>query len=73
MSPIVHGLETEYIETIKFIYLDVTDPDNSDNLSLLGYRYHPHFFLLDGQGNIIQEWVGPASDADFRNVFDSQL
>jgi hypothetical protein len=70
MAPIVHGLEVEYYGEIDFVYLDVDDPANDGFKSLLGYRYQPHFMLIDGEGNIIQQWLGPVSADDFRQVFD---
>lgn len=73
MAPIVHGLETEYSESINFVYLDIDDPANADLLSFLGYRYQPHFFLVDGNGEVLIQWLGVVSAADFRSAFDSQL
>jgi len=73
MAPIVHGLEAEYTDKIKFVYLDLDDRANGDTLSLLGFKYQPHFFLVDGQGNILQQWLGPVSAEDFRTTFDTYL
>ena len=73
MAPIVHGLEVEYFERIDFVYLDVDDPANADFLKQLGYRYQPHFFLIDGQGTVIQQWLGPVGAGDFRSVFESYI
>ena len=71
MAPIVHGLEVEYFGKVKFAYLDVDDPANDEFKKALGYRVQPHFFLLDGDGNIIQQWVGSVSADEFRAAFDS--
>ena len=73
MAPIVHGLEVEYFNRINFVYLDVDDNANSDFLKQLGYRYQPHFMLIDGQGTVLQQWLGPVGVGDFRAAFDSQL
>ncbi len=73
MAPIVHGLEAEYSENINFVYLDIDDPENADLLRFLGYRYQPHFFLIDRDGTIVNQWLGPVTAADFRSAFDSQL
>ena len=73
MAPIVHGLEVDYFGTIKFLYLDIDDPENSYYLKELGFRYQPQFILLDGEGNILQQWLGPVSAADFRVAFDSYI
>jgi len=73
MAPIVHGLESEYHGRIRFVYLDVADNNNAGFLSFLGYRGTPHFFLVDQNGEILQQWVGPVAAADFKVAFDSQL
>lgn len=73
MAPIVHGLESEYYGRINFVYLDIDDPANGDLLSFLGYRYQPHFFLVDGEGTVLIQWLGPVSAADFKIAFDSLL
>lgn len=66
----VHGLEVEYYLDIDFAYLDIDDPRTNEFKSLLGYTYQPHLFLLDGQGNIIQQWIGPVSESELRTAFD---
>jgi thiol-disulfide isomerase/thioredoxin len=70
MAPIVHGLEAEYFRAIDFVYLDIDDLENSDFLKELGFRYQPQFVLLDGEGNILKQWLGPVAAKDFRDVFD---
>jgi hypothetical protein len=73
MAPIVHGLEAEYSKQINFVYLDLDDPRNQAFLSELGFLYQPHFFLIDGDGNIIQQWLGPVTAEQFREAFSSAL
>ena len=72
MAPIVHGLEPEFYDTINFVYLDIDDPVNADTLRFLGFRYQPHFFLIDGEGNILQQWLGPVTADELRLTFNSQ-
>jgi hypothetical protein len=73
MAPIVHGLEVDYFGRINFVYLDVDDPQNDEFLRALGFRYQPHFILVDGDGNILQQWLGVVPAEDFRAGFDSFL
>lgn len=54
----VHGLEAEYADQMNFVYLDVDDPNTLRFKESLGYSYQPHLFLVDGQGNVLQQWVG---------------
>ncbi|MGD8622356.1 MAG: hypothetical protein PVH60_10395 [Anaerolineales bacterium] len=70
MAPIVHGLEAEYFDRVEFVYLDIDDPRTDPFKQQLGYRYQPHIFLLDRDGNIVQQWVGPASEADLSAGLD---
>ncbi len=73
MAPIGHGLEDEYFNRFDFVYLDIDDPANADFLKQLGFRYQPHFLLIDGQGKIIQQWLGPVAAEDFRAAFNPLL
>jgi hypothetical protein len=58
MAPIVHGLEAKYNDQVRFTYLDIDNPANDRFKQALDYRYQPHIFLLDGEGNIQNQWVG---------------
>lgn len=73
MAPIVHGLEVEYAGQINFVYLDMSDSRNEAFLKQLGFRYQPHFMLIDGEGNIIQQWLGPVTAQAFRDSFSSVI
>jgi hypothetical protein len=71
MAPVVHGLEARYTGQIDFVYLDIDDPNTSSFKSQLGYRYQPHFFLLDGAGNIVMQWVGTTSEGALDDALQS--
>jgi len=71
MAPIVHGLEAEFSGQINFVYLDIDDSDNEQYLKELNFRYQPHFLMLDGDGEIIQQWLGPVTAEQFREAFNS--
>jgi hypothetical protein len=73
MAPIVHGLEVEYYGKVNFVYLNIEDPATDRLKEQLNYRYQPHFFLIDGDGKILRQWLGPVSEEDFREAFDTQL
>ena len=65
----VHGLEAKYLGRIKFAFLDADDPNTFDFQQALGFQYQPEFYLLDGNGNLLQKWVGYTSEQDFEAVF----
>ena len=73
MAPVVHGLESEYYGKVQFSFLDIDDPANNEFKQTLGFRYQPHFFLLDGNGDIVQQWVGSVSADEFRTSFEANL
>lgn len=62
MAPVVHGLEAKYNGQVEFIYLDIDDPATNSFKQQLGYIYQPHLYLLDGDGNIVEQWVGFTSE-----------
>ena len=64
MAPVVHGLEARYSDRIDFVYLDIDDPRSAPFKSRLGYLVQPQIFMLDGQGVILQQWLGMVSEAD---------
>ena len=73
MAPIVHGLEAEYSDQMNFVFLDIDDPANSDFERQLGFRVQPQFFLIDENGEIIQQWAGRVSEEDFKAAFDAAI
>jgi hypothetical protein len=54
----VHGLEATWGDRINFVYLDIDDPRTQPFKAALGYRVQPHMFLLDGEGNVLDQWLG---------------
>jgi hypothetical protein len=73
MKPVVDGLEAEYGDAIEFVLLDVDDPANDEAKRRFGYRFQPHFFLVDANGEIVEQWLGLVSEAQFRASFDALL
>ena len=54
----MHGLEAEWGEQVDFVYLDIDDPATEPFKRQLGYRVQPHMFLLNGDGLVLQQWLG---------------
>lgn len=73
MAPMVHGLEAEYFGRVKFSFLDADDPNTFNFQRELGFVYQPEFYLLDASGNVLKKLVGPVSEEEFRNLFDTNL
>lgn len=73
MAPMVHGLEAKYFGKIQFTYLDADDPNTREFQRSLGFNYQPEFYLLDGQGNLLQKLVGYVSEDQFESVFAQHI
>ena len=69
----MHGLEVEYFDRINFIYLDVDDPANENFKDQFGFRYQPQMILLDGKGQVVQQWIGPIPKEEFVTAFKAIL
>ena len=54
----MHGLEAEWGGQVDFVYLDIDDPATEPFKRQLGYRVQPHMFLVDGDGLVLQQWLG---------------
>jgi hypothetical protein len=64
MAPIVHGLEAQYYNKIRFTYLDIDDPATEifqRELDFSGFR--PHILFLGPDGEVLQEWIGYTPEA----------
>ena len=73
MAPIVHGLEAEYADRMNFTYLNIDDPQTDSFKEALGYRFQPHLFLVDENGNILKQWLGRVSGEELASAFDEAL
>jgi hypothetical protein len=49
--------------------LEISNPQNKDFIDYLGYRVRPSFYLLDADGNILHQWIGYQTQAQFEEVF----
>lgn len=69
----MHGLEAEYDDKIQFTYLDIDDPNTDTFKATLGFRVQPQLFLLNGEGQVLQQWVGFVSRDEFVSAFEAAL
>jgi hypothetical protein len=73
MAPMVHGLEATYFGKIKFSYLEISNPQTENFQTYLDFKYRPSFYLLDKDGNILHQWAGYQTQAQFEDVFVEYL
>ncbi len=69
----MHGLEAEYYGRINFVYLDIDDPANETFKEQFDFRYQPQMVLLDGNGQVMQQWIGPIPREEFVTAFEDIL
>lgn len=69
----MHGQERNWQGQIHFAYLDIDDPQTEPFKRALGYRVQPHLFLLDADGNIIQQWLGSVSSDQLSAAFEEAV
>ena len=73
MKPVVGGLNNIYSDEIEFVYLDIDDPNNNEAKEKYGYRYQPHFFIVDENDEVQEQWVGFVEQGTFVAALDSFL
>jgi len=73
MAPMVHGLEAKYYGRINFVYLDADNIGTEPFQRQLGFFYQPEVYLLDGNGNVLEKWVGFTSQEQFEEAFAKYL
>ena len=73
LQPVVHGLEKEFGDDVQFVYVNIDDPTSASAKEALGYRFQPHVFLIDENGEIIQQWLGYNSANVYEEAFNELL
>jgi thioredoxin-like negative regulator of GroEL len=73
MAPVVHGLEADYAGKVDFVYLDSDDAATKPFRDQLQARGQPRFYLLDGQGQVVEKWSGSVDREDFVAAIDRLL
>ena len=73
MLPVVHGLEEEFGDRIRFVYLDMDNADTAPLMAEVNFTYRPHFSLVSESGEIVEQWVGSVEEAVFRVAFEELL
>jgi hypothetical protein len=67
----VHGLEAEWGDRVNFVYLDIDDPNTQPFKAALGYQYQPHLFMVDGDGTVLQQWVGFVDEGTLERALEA--
>jgi thioredoxin-like negative regulator of GroEL len=73
MAPVVHGLETQYVGRIDFLYLNIADERNADAKRALGFIATPHFFFLRADGTPVDTLRGVVPADSMTHALDALL
>ena len=69
----MRGLEKEYAGRIRFVRVNILQPENEPLLEKFGFFTTPEFYLLDGQGKILGFWNDEVEADVLRQAFDQAL
>ena len=73
MAPVVHGLEMQYANRVAFVYLNVAVPETDSAKRAFGFRATPHFFLVNGAGEVRDALQGVVPADSLRARIDQLL
>lgn len=68
MTPIVNRLEEEFEDQVTVLQLDVGQQANAELQSQYDLRGHPSFVVLDGDGLVVQRFLGPQTEGALRQA-----
>ena len=68
MTPIVDGLESEFISQATVLQLDANEAENAQLQQQFGMRGHPSFVVLDGNSRPLQTFFGPQTEEVLREA-----
>ena len=73
MAPVIHDLQDRYAGRVIFVFLDIQNPETQPLQDRLGFEFPPQFFLLDGDGKILKEWLGYVPEAELSDHIEAAL
>ena len=73
MTPIVDGLESEFISQATVLQLDANEAENAKMQQQFGMRGHPTFAILDQNGRVLQTFIGPQTKAVLHDAITAAI
>jgi len=73
MQPIVNGLETEYLESVEFIYVNASTTEGLEIFNSYGLFGHPSYLILDDTGKVLWQSVGEQPAEDIQSALETAL
>jgi len=58
----VYRIFEEYSDQVEFIHLDFDQPEQQQAARDLDMRSRSTYVLLDGEGNVVRQWIGPIQE-----------
>lgn len=68
MQPLVAKLEANCSAKVDFVRVDVDQPSSVELSRQFNVRSIPLFVWLDGDGKIIQQWLGSGDESRFASM-----
>ena len=59
----MHRLEQEFQDQVEFVRLDIDDDSTFDLRQEYELFRRTSYHLIDGDGNIVERWIGPLDQA----------
>jgi thiol-disulfide isomerase/thioredoxin len=69
MAFLIKELEAEFGKEIQFYHLNSAQPGTERLRKALAFRYPPHYFLIDSEGEVVANWVGLVSRGELSSAF----
>ena len=57
--PVVNGLQSRYEDQVDFFHIDWDEPDSDPVIAHFGVLRRSTYILIDPQGSVLAQWVGP--------------
>jgi thiol-disulfide isomerase/thioredoxin len=73
MRPVIEKLKAAYSDRIRFVMVNVDDPEARELVIMVGVRAIPLTIFVTSPDTEAQRWIGPRPESVLRAVFDEAL
>ncbi len=73
MRPVIEKLKPEFSDRIRFIMVNVDEPESRELVAMVGVRAIPLTIFITSPDQEAQRWIGPRPEAVLRAAFDEAL
>ena len=69
----MNRLEETYKDQIDFIHVNFDNPEAAEVFRTYGVTNRSHYYLLDAEGTILYQWIGPLREDEVATEIDNLL